>query len=100
MIKPLEKCPKCKSSQLLIQFTVVMRETCLNCDYLTQRRITPIVSGGQGMIEHLISQALSDEENLAILGAVLQQQLARVERLEARHRHRDNGGSPRGRGKG
>ena len=95
MIKPFRNCPKCKSDNLEVQFTIVMREMCHHCDFLTQRRITPLVQGGRGMLEHLVGEAMVNEENLPLLGAVLQQQLARVERRQAQRRHRDNGGSPR-----
>ena len=99
MIKPFTHCPKCNSDNLEVLFTIVMRETCHHCDFLTQRRVTPLVSGGRGMLEHLVGEALANEDNLPALGAVLQQQLARVRRREAKHTNRDNGGSPK-RGEG
>jgi len=95
MIKPFTDCPKCRSGNLEVQFTIVMRETCHHCDYLTQRRVTPLVSGGQKMLERLVDHLITDNGNLPTLGAVLQQQLAKVQRREAKGDHRDPRGKPR-----
>ena len=95
IIKPLSDCPKCHTHNLVIEFAVVTRESCRHCDYLTQRRTTPLVSGGGKMIERLVYRALENDENLPALGAVLQQQLARVRRREAKIANRNNGGSPK-----
>ncbi len=100
MIKPFTDCPKCRSGNLEVQFTIVMRETCHNCDFLTQRRVTPFVSGGRGMLEHLVDHLITNNGNLHALGAVLQQQLAKVQRREAEGDHRNPTGQPRREEKG
>ena len=95
IIKPLSDCPKRHTHNFVIEFAVVTRESCRHCDYLTQRRTTPLVSGGGKMIERLVYRALENDESLPALGAILQQQLARVRRREAKIANRNNGGSPK-----
>jgi len=94
MSKNFRNCPKCKQSTLLVEFAVVQRETCLNCTYFTQRRVTPIVQGGQAMIEHLVDYFLASNNNGPTLEVTLRRQLAKLQRREAKRRNRHNTGKP------
>jgi hypothetical protein len=89
-----KKCPQCDLPALVEEFTVIRRQTCPNCDFITQRRVTPIVRGGLAMITYLTDYMIDHNGHLDGLEAALQQQLAKVQRRDAKRRHRSNGGSP------
>jgi hypothetical protein len=94
MSNHLRKCPKCQINGLVVKYAVIQRETCINCDYLTQRRVTPVVQGGLAMVTHLTDHLMDSNGHLNGLQAALQQQLAKVRRREAKLKHHGNGGSP------
>ena len=96
MPKNFRNCPKCGAPGLVQEYTVLSRETCPNCSYLTQRRITPIIQGGQAMLDYLVDYFLAAGDNGPALEAALQRQLAKVQRREAKRRARYNGGKPHG----
>ena len=53
MSKNLRNCPQCNAPTLVEEFTIIRRQTCVNCSFLTQNRITPIVKGGLAMFTYL-----------------------------------------------
>jgi hypothetical protein len=94
MSNHLRKCPKCQINGLVVEFTVIQRESCVNCDYYTQRRVTPVVQGGLAMITHLTDRLIEANNGLDGLETALQQQVAKVQRRQAKRRNHGNGGSP------
>jgi protein-arginine kinase activator protein McsA len=89
-----KKCPQCHLPALVEQFTVIRRQTCPNCHFIDQSRVTPIVRGGLAMITYLTDYMIEHNGHLGGLETALQQQLAKVQRHHAKHRNRGNGGSP------
>jgi len=78
MPKNLRNCPRCKTDNLSVEFAVVKKETCSNCTYFTQHRITPIITSGKAMLEYLVTYFLEHGVNGSTLKSVLQQLLHRV----------------------
>jgi len=91
MTKSLRNCPKCMTDNLIVEFTVVQRETCVNCSYLSQRRVTPIVEGGAAILAALIDYFLDKKVNGPALATALQQQLAKVQHREAENETKERG---------
>ena len=89
-----KNCPKCNAPTLVEEFTIIRRQTCVNCSFLTQNRITPIVKGGLAMFTYLTDHLIEHNGQLDGLEAALQQQLTKVQRREAKLKNRGNGGSP------
>jgi len=94
MPKSFRNCPRCNAQQLIQEYTVLGRESCPNCSYFVQRRITPVVQGGQAMLDYLVDYFLESGNNGPALEAALQRQLAKVQRREAKRRAHNNGGKP------
>ena len=79
MTKSLRNCPKCHQPGLVTEFVVVRRETCTNCSYLSQTRITPIVEGGAVVLDCLVDHFLNDGVSNSALQTVLQRLLAKAQ---------------------
>jgi hypothetical protein len=94
MTKSLRNCPGCLSDHLLVEFTIIKRETCTICHYINQGRVTPIVKGGAAILDQLIDHFINDGVNGSVLEAVLQRQLAKVQRREAKHCNHQAGKAP------
>ena len=94
MTEKYRKCPSCNTSALVEEFVIVRRQSCINCKFFTQRRITPLVRGGLAMITYLADYMIEHNGHLGGLEATLQQQLAKVQRREAKRKSKTAGGSP------
>lgn len=87
-------CPSCNAPTLVEEFVIVRRQSCGNCQFFTQTRITPVMQGGLAMIAYLTDYMIEHNGHLGGLEAALQQQLAKVQRREAKRKSRVSGGSP------
>ena len=94
MSKNLRDCPRCNAPTLVEEFVIVRRQTCINCKFFTQHRITPFVTGGLAMITYLSDYMIEHNGHLGGLEATLQQQIAKVQRREAKRRSHTSGDSP------
>lgn len=94
MSENYRNCPRCNAPTLVEEFVIVRRQTCINCKFFTQHRITPLVKGGLAMITYLTDHLSQNDNRLDGLEAALQQQLTKVQRREAKLKNRGNGGSP------
>jgi len=94
MSKNLRDCPRCDVPGLIQEFVVTRRETCINCSYISQYRITPIVEGGYALLDALIDHFLEVNTNNAAIETALRNQLAKLQSHQAKSRARNDQGKP------